>query len=80
MFYFSLLSQDASPLGIGTTVTWNGLREWLCMTVSGTTLLFLLSVDLRVQWYSDPHEKVTWSDCSHQTANETCRADGCWDF
>lgn len=56
MFYFFLLSQDASPLGIGTTLTWNGPREWLCMTDSGTTLLFLISDDLRVQWSSDPHE------------------------
>lgn len=61
MFYFSLLSQDASPLGIGTTVTRNGQWEWLCMTVSGTTLLFLISDDLRAQWSSDPYEKVTWS-------------------
>lgn len=80
MFYFSLLSHDVTPLGIVTTMTWNEPREWLCMTVSGTFLLFLVSDDLRVQWSSDPYKKVAWSDRSHQMANETCRADGCWDL
>lgn len=75
MFYFSLLSQDVSPSGIGTTMAWNGPWERFCMTVSGTSLLVLVSDDLRVHWSSDPHEKVMWSDLSHQTA--TCRAEGC---
>lgn len=69
MFYFSLLSQDVGPLGIGTTLTWNGPREWFCTTVSDTSLLFLASDDLRVRWPSDPYEEAIWSNRSHQMAD-----------